>query len=71
MPEESDDSSNVVTMPTTTLLYKTMLGSQPMPSTSTQCLELQRLPDPKKLVTQVEIDSDLSQVFNTLNVTYK
>ncbi len=71
MPEESDDNATAVAKPATTLLYKTNLTQALVPSTSHQCMELQILPDPRKAVTQVEIDSDLSQVFNTLNVTYK
>jgi hypothetical protein len=48
--------------------------STAVPSTSTgntACLQLERY-KPEKLISDVyEIDSDLSQVFNTLNVTYK
>lgn len=42
-------------------------------STSTNvCMQLERYKAPDKTLSQVyEIDSDLSQVFNTLNVTYK
>ena len=43
----------------------------PIPSTSMQ-LERYKPLQPEKRISEVyEIDSDLSQVFNTLNVTYK
>jgi hypothetical protein len=44
------------------------------PSTSTganSCLQLERYKPDKRISDVYEIDSDLSQVFNTLNVTYK
>lgn len=47
----------------------------PIPSTSQgMCMQLERYKplEPEKRISEVyEIDSDLSQVFNTLNVTYK
>lgn len=46
-----------------------------IPSTSSSvCMQLERYKpqEPEKRISEVyEIDSDLSQVFNTLNVTYK
>lgn len=45
-----------------------------IPSTSSVCMQLERYKpqEPEKRISEVyEIDSDLSQVFNTLNVTYK
>ena len=46
-----------------------------IPSTSSGvCMQLERYKpqEPEKRISEVyEIDSDLSQVFNTLNVTYK
>lgn len=47
----------------------------PIPSTSSGvCMQLERYKplEPERRISEVyEIDSDLSQVFNTLNVTYK
>lgn len=44
----------------------------PGPSTSVVCMDLERYkPEDKRIAKVCEIDSDLSQVFNTLNVTYK
>jgi hypothetical protein len=34
------------------------------------CLEMQRYTVPQATISSVEIDTDLSTVFNTLNVTY-
>jgi hypothetical protein len=47
---------------------------RPVPSTSTgiiASLQLERYKPEKRISEVYEIDSDLSQVFNTLNVTYK
>lgn len=50
-------------------------SSRATPSTSSGvCMQLERYKplEPEKRISEVyEIDSDLSQVFNTLNVTYK
>lgn len=51
-------------------------SSRNIPSTSSSgvCMQLERYKplEPEKRISEVyEIDSDLSQVFNTLNVTYK
>lgn len=55
--EESDNNKKRVVLPT------------PSTSTSTQCMQLTKyIPAPSQIY---EIDSDLSQVFQTLNVTYK
>jgi hypothetical protein len=48
--------------------------STAVPSTSTSsnaCLQLEKYKPDKRISDVYEIDSDLSQVFNTLNVTYK
>lgn len=47
---------------------------RPIPSTSTSSnvnMQLERYKPEKRISEVYEIDSDLSQVFNTLNVTYK
>jgi hypothetical protein len=46
---------------------------RPIPSTSTSSasMQLERYKPEKRISEAYEIDSDLSQVFNTLNVTYK
>lgn len=43
-----------------------------IPGSSGVCMELEKYKTEDKRIAKVcEIDSDLSQVFNTLNVTYK
>lgn len=55
-------------------IAETSSASRPIPSTSTGSsanLQLERYIPEKRISEVYEIDSDLSQVFNTLNVTYK
>lgn len=50
------------------------IAEAPAPSTSASanaCLQLERYKPDKRISDVYEIDSDLSRVFNTLNVTYK
>jgi hypothetical protein len=59
--DEDDDDCDDISEPS---------NSKVLPGTSTSnvCMQLERYRQPEK---HCEIDSDLSQVFNTLNVTYK
>lgn len=65
---QDDDESEEIAEPSSSM-------ANPIPSTSTaRSLQLERYKpaEPERRIAEVyEIDSDLSQVFNTLNVTYK
>lgn len=56
--EEMPEASPLSAMPTTS-------------SSSNVCLQLERYKPEKRLSDVYEIDSDLSKIFDTLNVTYK